>query len=118
VESLHSIHYYNYRANAMRSKGHRDNVLPSDESYANSIEEHRQAFQEEMMRREEEMRQQFFAKVKEKEAQLRQQEEALAQRQQKMDAELEGLRRQLELEQQEYEALLAQRTAAQYVHYH
>ncbi|KAJ3120026.1 Septin-6 [Nowakowskiella sp. JEL0407] len=99
IETTHSVHYAQYRASKIKSKGRPDSFLACDEFYESRIENARRYLQDDMQKREDEMRQMFVQKVHEKEAQLRKREEQLNSKRQNMMEELEKLRRQIQAEE-------------------
>jgi len=111
AEATHNIHYAHYRAQKLRDEGRPESILECDEEFVDRIENRKNEFTEDMQRREEEMRQKFIQQVREKEASLRDREEQLHKKGQQLMADIEKERRQLEAEEREYEAALAQRGA-------
>ncbi|CAG8446017.1 9294_t:CDS:10 [Scutellospora calospora] len=105
LETSHTVHYHNYRAQKLRSSGRPESILACDDSYEHRIERSKQSMAEEMIKKEEEMRQNFVMKVREKEANLREREEQLNQRRQQLMAELEEQRLALASEEREFQEL-------------
>ncbi|CAG8572294.1 943_t:CDS:2, partial [Racocetra fulgida] len=105
LETSHTVHYHNYRAQKLRSSGRPESILACDDSYEHRIERSKQSMAEEMIKKEEEMRQTFVLKVREKEASLREREEQLNQRRQQLMAELEEQRLALAAEEREFQEL-------------
>ncbi|CAG8598089.1 1122_t:CDS:10, partial [Ambispora leptoticha] len=112
LETSHTVHYHNYRADKLRSNGRPESILACDESYEHRIERSKQNMAEDMVRKEEEMRQNFVLKVREKEANLREREEQLNQRRRQLMAELEEQRLALAAEEREFQELYNQSRAA------
>ncbi|CAG8530824.1 7681_t:CDS:10 [Paraglomus brasilianum] len=108
LETSHTVHYHNYRAEKLRSNGRPESILACDESYEFRIERSKENMAEDMSKREEEMRQNFVLKVREKEASLREREEQLNQRRQQLMAELEEQRLVLAAEEREFQELYNQ----------
>ncbi|KAG0199475.1 hypothetical protein BGX28_007273 [Mortierella sp. GBA30] len=107
VESTHEIHYYQHRANALRSVGRPASILECDDHYETEIEGTKQTNKQEMERKEEEVRQKFIEKVQEKEKALREREEKLLAKKAEMRAELDQYRALVDAEQREVDELLA-----------
>ncbi|PKY46109.1 Septin [Rhizophagus irregularis] len=105
LETSHTVHYHNFRAQRLRSSGRPESILACDDSYEHRIERSKQNMAEDMIKKEEEMRQNFVLKVREKEASLREREEQLNQRRQQLMAELEEQRLALADEEREFQEL-------------
>jgi len=112
LETSHTVHYHNYRAEKLRSNGRPESILACDDSYEFRIERSKENMAEDMSKKEEEMRANFVLKVREKEASLKEREEQLNQRRQQLMAELEEQRLVLAAEEREFQELYNQSRSA------
>ncbi|KAJ1566692.1 hypothetical protein HK096_000669 [Nowakowskiella sp. JEL0078] len=103
IETTHTVHYAQYRASKIRTKGRPDSYLACDDLYDSRVENARRYHAEDMQKREDEMRQMFVQKVREKEAELREREESLNAKRQQLMEELERMRRQIQNEEASFE---------------
>ncbi|KAI8818057.1 Septin-domain-containing protein [Fimicolochytrium jonesii] len=106
IETTHGVHYATHRGSKIRASGRPESFLASDDYYESRVETAKRAMAEDMQRKEDEMRQVFVSKVREKEASLREREEQLALKRAQMADELEKMKRQLEIEENNYQELV------------
>ena len=111
IESTHSIHYFQHRAQKLRAQGRPPSFLKSDDEYEMQVENSKQQLLSEMAVKEEQMRQQIQEKMKEHEAKMRASEDALSKKEAKLKQELEEMRKKLEQDEKEFE-LMVQRSQA------
>lgn len=107
VDTTHSIHYSNYRANKISSPDRPASFLACDDEYESHVESAKRSMATDMQRKEDEMRQMFVAKVREKEASLREREEALLMKRQALMDDLDKIRKNLGIEEAQYNEMVA-----------